>query len=118
MKAIIVTTVCIFTFPSVAMACSTARIQHLENENVKVWTSRICPNDELTVHTHQHPRVIIPDSDGKLEIVYENGRKLNLIMNKNVPLYLDAKQGIEPHRDFNKGDHPINIKVVEIKSAT
>lgn len=40
-------------------AIQTQRIPQFENPDVKVWKSVILPNAPLTMHRHEHPRVII-----------------------------------------------------------
>ena len=37
----------------------TQRFPQFENEDVKVWKSVVMPNAPLTMHRHEHPRVII-----------------------------------------------------------
>jgi len=37
----------------------TQRFPQFENEDVKVWKSVVLPNQPLTMHRHNHPRVII-----------------------------------------------------------
>ena len=37
----------------------TQRFPQFENEDVKVWKSVVMPNAPLTMHRHDHPRVII-----------------------------------------------------------
>ena len=38
---------------------SAQRTPQFENEDVAVWKMVVPPNAPLTMHTHQHPRVII-----------------------------------------------------------
>jgi beta-alanine degradation protein BauB len=35
------------------------RVQQFENDEVKVWKSVVMPNNPLTMHRHEHPRVIV-----------------------------------------------------------
>ncbi len=49
------------------------RIPQFENDDVKVWKAVIMPNAPLTMHTHQHARVIIALEGGTMKIVSENG---------------------------------------------
>ena len=105
----------LLTSPSIAQACLTQRVQHFENKNVKVWTSHICPKEELPFHTHQNPRVLISTEDGELDVTYKDGKKSKIILKKNIPLYVDAKQGFALHKDLNNGNHPINVTVIELK---
>ena len=47
----------------------TQRFPQFENEDVKVWKSVVMPNAPLTMHRHDHPRVIIALSGGTMKIV-------------------------------------------------
>ncbi|PHM65466.1 hypothetical protein Xsto_02044 [Xenorhabdus stockiae] len=102
---------------TLALACSTHSTFYFENKNAKVKSSHICPKGELPFHSHQHPRVIVSDRDGELDVVYESGRTDKIILKKGIPVYLDTKQGLEPHKDINPGTHLLNITVVELMSA-
>jgi len=51
----------------------TQRIPGFENDDMKVWNSVVMPNAPLTMHRHEHPRVIIALSTGTMKIVEQNG---------------------------------------------
>src|SRR5215469_2803708 len=51
----------------------TERIAQFENDDVKVWKSVVLPNAPLTMHRHEHPRVIIALRGGTMKIVEQNG---------------------------------------------
>jgi beta-alanine degradation protein BauB len=40
-------------------AAGTQRIVQFENDDVKVWKSAVVPNAPLTMHRHEHGRVIV-----------------------------------------------------------
>jgi hypothetical protein len=46
----------------------TQRFPQFDNEDVKVWKSVVMPNAPLTMHRHEHPRVIIALSGGTMKI--------------------------------------------------
>jgi quercetin dioxygenase-like cupin family protein len=52
---------------------TTQRYPQFENEDVKVWKSVVAPNAPLTMHRHEHPRVIIALSGGTMKIVEQSG---------------------------------------------
>ncbi len=52
----------------------TQRFPQFENEDVKVWKSVVMPNAPLTMHRHDHPRVIIALSGGTMKIVDQHGK--------------------------------------------
>ena len=47
---------------------STQRYPQFENEHVKVWKSVVYPNAPLTMHRHDHPRVIIALKGGIMNL--------------------------------------------------
>ena len=54
-------------------ASQTQRFPQFENEDVKVWKSVVLPNQPLTMHRHDHPRVIIALKGGTMKIVDQSG---------------------------------------------
>ena len=54
-------------------AAQTQRVPQFENEDVKVWRSLVLPNQPLTMHRHDHPRVIIALKGGTMKIVEQDG---------------------------------------------
>ncbi len=51
----------------------TQRIPQFENADVKVWKSVVYPGAPLTMHRHDHPRVIIALKGGTMKIVEKTG---------------------------------------------
>jgi hypothetical protein len=49
------------------------RFPQFENEDVKAWKSVVMPKAPLTMHRHDHPRVIIALSGGTMKIVEQVG---------------------------------------------
>jgi quercetin dioxygenase-like cupin family protein len=93
----------------------TQRIPQFENEEVKVWRSVITPNAPLTMHRHEHPRVIIALSGGTMNIVEDNGRNESHVWESGKAYWLPANAPNTMHADVNKGDKPIEVMVVELK---
>ena len=54
-------------------ATATQRIVQFENDDVKVWKSVVVPNAPLTMHRHEHGRVIIALKGGTMKIVEQSG---------------------------------------------
>src|SRR3984957_16904529 len=54
-------------------ATQTQRFPQFDNEDVKVWKSVVMPNAPLTMHRHEHPRVIIALNGGDVNIVQQTG---------------------------------------------
>jgi hypothetical protein len=55
-------------------ATGTQRIVQFENDDVKVWKSIVIPNAPLTMHRHEHGRVIIALKGGTMKIVEQRER--------------------------------------------
>lgn len=93
------------------------RIPQFENDDVKVWKAVIMPNAPLTMHTHQHARVIIALEGGTMKIVSENGTSEVQKWETGKAYWLSAEEGKKPHADANDGTKPIEVMVVELKNA-
>jgi hypothetical protein len=93
------------------------RIPQFENQDVKVWKTTVMPNAPLTMHTHQHPRVIIALSGGMIKVVSEDGRTEIHQWETGKAYWLSAEEGKKRHADVNQGDKPIEVMVVELENA-
>jgi len=97
-------------------ACQTFRHQFIDREDVKVWSTTICPQNKLPLHTHRNPRIVIPQGSGILKVVYESGKEEQIVLTKDVPIYLSVAQGIHPHQDINIGEKSLHVIVIELKN--
>lgn len=95
--------------------------QFFDNNDCKIWSTLICPYQPLVKHMHANPRVLTPEDSGILRVTYtdkprgkENPGDFNL--EKDTPVYLDYKEGKDPHTDEIPGDRPITVLVVELKT--
>jgi hypothetical protein len=93
----------------------TQRTQLIENDDVKVWRSLVLPNSPLTMHRHDHPRVIIPLQSGTMNIVDQSGAKEAHVWEKGKAYWLPANPPNTMHADVNAGDKPIEVVVVELQ---
>ena len=96
---------------------STTRIPQFENDEVNVWRSVVVPNAPLVMHTHQHPRVIIPLAGGDMKIVTESGSSETHHWERGKAYWLSTEEGKTRHADANAGETPIEVMVVELKKA-
>jgi beta-alanine degradation protein BauB len=96
-------------------ATKTQRQPQFENEDVKVWKSTVMPNAPLTMHRHDHPRVIIALTGGTMNIVEQNGATEKHIWETGKAYWLPANPPNTMHADVNAGDKPIEVMVVEIE---
>lgn len=99
------------------MSQPSRRIPQFENEHVSVWKTVVLPNAPLTMHTHQHPRVIVALSGGTMKVVYEDGTSEQHEWETGKAYWLSAEEGKKRHADANQGSKPIEVMVVELKDA-
>jgi beta-alanine degradation protein BauB len=97
-------------------AAQTQRIPQFENADVKVWKSVVMPNAPLTMHRHDHPRVIIALSGGTMKIVDQNGATEAHVWETGKAYWLPANPPNTMHADVNAGDKPIEVMVVELEN--
>lgn len=88
-----------------------------ENAEVNVWKSTVMPNAPLTMHTHEHPRVIIALTGGTMKIVYESGAPETHKWETGKAYWLSTEEGQKRHADVNESGKPIEVMVVELKNA-
>ena len=95
----------------------TGREPQLENAEVKVWKSRVLPNDPLPLHRHDHPRVIVALRGGKMKIQEESGASTVHDWQTGKAYWLPANAPGTRHQDINIGDSPIEVMVVELQKS-
>jgi hypothetical protein len=93
----------------------TQRIPQFENDDVKVWRSVVVPNAPLTMHRHEHGRVIIPIQGGTMKIVTQGGSTEDHKWDVGNAYWLGANKPGEMHADVNAGTKTIEVMVVELK---
>jgi hypothetical protein len=95
---------------------ATRREAQFDNPHVKVWKSIIMPNQPLTQHRHEHGRALIALTDGHVNVVDKDGKKLNSYTWKAGKAYwLDADPPGQTHADVNDTTKPIEVIVVELQ---
>ncbi len=95
----------------------TGREPQFENAEVKVWKSLILPNNPLPFHRHEHPRVIIALTGGKMKILEDTGQSEIHDWRTGDAYWLPANAPGTHHQDVNIGDKPIEVMVVELQKA-
>jgi len=93
------------------------RTLQFENEDVAVWKAVVTPNAPLSMHTHQHPRVIIALAGGTMKVVNEDGTFEMHPWETGKAYWLPASQGLKRHADVNTGSKQIEVMVVELKKV-
>lgn len=96
-------------------ATQTQRFPQFENEDVKVWRSVVLPHSPLTMHRHEHPRVIIPLVGGTMKIVESTGGSEEHHWEAGKAYWLPTNPPNTTHADVNAGDKPIEVMVVELE---
>jgi len=99
-----------------ASTLQTGREPQFENADVRVWKSLIVPNTPLSLHRHDHGRVIIPLQGGTMNIVDSDGTKDIHVWERGHAYWLPAMPPGKTHRDVNAGTVPIEVMVVELKN--
>jgi hypothetical protein len=96
-------------------ATGTQRIVQFENDDVKVWKSIVIPHAPLTMHRHEHGRVIIALRGGTMKILEQSGASEAHVWETGKAYWLSANAPGTMHADVNAGDQPIEVMVVELK---
>ncbi len=95
----------------------TQRIPQFDNQDVKVWKSVVMPHSPLTMHRHEHPRVIIALTGGTMKIVDSTGKSEEHVWETGKAYWLPTNPPGTTHADVNAGDNPIEVMVVELENA-
>jgi hypothetical protein len=98
-------------------AGGTQRIDQFENSDVHVWKAVIMPNAPLTMHRHDHPRVIVALDGGNVNIVQQAGGSELNHWETGKAYWLPASKPGTMHADAVAGKKPIEVMVVELKNA-
>ncbi len=96
-------------------AATTQRYPQFDNEDVKVWRSVIYPNQPLTMHRHEHPRVIVALKGGTMKIAEDSGKSEEHPWETGHAYWLPANPPGTQHADVNEGTEPIEVMVVELE---
>lgn len=105
------------TLTSQQPPAATQRTPQFENDDVRVWKTVVMPNAPLTMHTHDHPRVIVALSGGAMKVVNEDGTSEAHRWDTGKAYWLSLEEGKKRHADANQGDKPIEVMVIELKNV-
>lgn len=87
-------------------ASKTQRIPQFDNEDVKVWKSVVLPNAPLTMHRHDHPRIIIALGGGTMKIVDQGGAEEKHVWETGKAYWLPANPPNTMHADVTPATNP------------
>jgi hypothetical protein len=93
----------------------TQRFPQFENDSVAVWKTVIAPNQPLTMHRHDHGRVIVALKGGTLKIVPENGEPHTVTWETGNAYWLSPDPPGTMHGDLNEGTDAIEVMVIEMR---
>jgi quercetin dioxygenase-like cupin family protein len=92
------------------------REPQFENAQVSVWKSIVMPKQPLTLHRHDHGRVLVALTDGQLQVVDKNGKALHTYeLQAGKALWLGVDPPGQLHADVNTGTKPVEVIVVQLK---
>src|SRR5688500_13186071 len=87
-----------------------------ENEHIRVWSVELPPKGHQPLHEHQHPYLIVPVSEGRAVMRWEDGRERGFVEVPGRIVYREASGG--PHELFNLDDNTtMHSVLVEIKAV-
>jgi hypothetical protein len=75
----------------------------------------VLPDAALTMHRHEHPRVIIALSGGTMKIADQTCAAEEHVRRTGNAYWLPANPPNTMHADVNGGDKPIEVMVVELE---
>ena len=86
-----------------------------ENQYVRVWAVELPGKGHHPLHEHEHPYVVVPVSEGKARMRWEDGREREITDVLGNAIYREASGG--PHELFNLEDTKFHSVLVEIKAG-
>jgi hypothetical protein len=93
------------------------RVPQFENDEVRVWKTTVVARAPLTMHRHEHPRVLIALVGGTMKIVQQSGESESHLWETGKAYWLPADAPNTLHADVNAGEKPMEVMVVELKKA-
>ncbi|MFY7697538.1 MAG: hypothetical protein ACOVQX_01765 [Legionella sp.] len=107
---------CVYSALVDAGSPMTKRISQFTNDKVSVWKTIIYPihGQSLKMHRHEHDRVVVALTDGRLKVTNNQGQVHFLNFKKNQAYYLTRDIPNELHMDENLSSHPIEVMVIEL----
>ncbi|MDP7547019.1 MAG: cupin domain-containing protein [Alphaproteobacteria bacterium] len=84
-----------------------------DNDRVRVTEHRFAPGAETTPHVHQWDYVVVPLTDGELQLITPDGTESRAQLTKGVSYYRQA--GVD-HNVINAGREELVFMEVELKA--
>ena len=93
------------------------REPQFENAQVSVWKSIVMPKQPLTLHRHEHGRVLVALTNGQLNVVGKDGKVLDTYhLEAGRAMWLGVDPPGQLHADVNPGTKPVEVIVVQLKN--
>ena len=86
-----------------------------ENEHIRVWSIELPGNGHQPLHEHDLPYLVVPISEGKSVMKWQDGRTRDLVDVAGEVKYREASGG--PHELFNLEDNKFHSVLIEIKAG-
>lgn len=101
---------------TVAQNQATQRVPEFSNNQVNVWKTIIYPTSKqvLTMHRHDHNRVVVALTDGLLKVTNDKGKIHYFRLQKDHAYYLAKDIPNELHKDENVTHKAIKVMVIEL----
>jgi hypothetical protein len=80
-----------------------------------VWKTTLLPDAPLTLHRHDHPRILVALTDGTLDLVDSTGSHDIHALQKDHAYWLPAMPPGAMHKDVNPGPKPLEVMVIELE---
>lgn len=96
-------------------AAQSQRIPQFDNDAVKVWKSIVLPHQPLSLHRHDHPRIIVALTSGTMDLVDQSGTVDRHVWEAGKAYWLPAMPPNTLHSDINPGNKPLEVMVVELE---
>ena len=93
----------------------TVRVAQFDNPAVKVWRTTIMPKAPLTLHRHDHARVIVALAGGTIKVAPQKGASEMHVWETGKAYWLTADPPGQLHTDEVIGDKPMEVMVVELQ---
>lgn len=98
------------------IAAGSHRVSQFDNAAVRVWRSVIVPGAPLTLHRHEHPRVLVALRGGMVDIQQQGGPSERHVWETGKAYWLPANAPGTLHVDVNAGKEPIEVMVIELQN--
>ena len=93
----------------------TGRVPQFENATVKVWRTVVAPGSPTAMHRHDHPRIVVALTDGRMAFVGSDGKREEARWEAGKAYWLPAMPPGAMHSDVNAGEEALAVMVVELE---